>query len=128
MNAQRASLIQAVLEGVPLPAQTSQLIAYARANDPSIVADLQGLPDREFDRLDAVGELLMLVPTAPAPKPRLPLPESGKPPGGPDYLTPFPNDTGRVRHDAPRQNPPTKAIEAASKKQKKQQQEQTAQS
>jgi hypothetical protein len=123
IDTQRAAVIQAVLEGVLLPASKDELIAYARANDPSIVGDLQGLPDEEFDRLDAVGELLTVAATAPsgAASP-LPRPESGKPPGGSDYLKPFPDDTGLVRHDAPRQNPPMDAIEQASQRQKRQQQ------
>jgi Protein of unknown function (DUF2795) len=125
VNAQRASLVQAVLEGVPLPATRNQLVEYARSQDVSIVADLEQLPDREFDRLDAVGELLTMRPSAPKPPQHgLPRPESGKPPGGDDYLTPHPTDTGKVRHDAPRQNPPAKAIEKASKTQKKQKAEQ----
>jgi hypothetical protein len=121
VNAQRAARIQAVLEGLPLPATRSQLLEYARHEDPEIVRDLEGLPDEEFDRLDAVGQLLTLVPTAPQPENSVPRPESGKPPGGDDYLEPFPADTGRVRHDAPRQNPPQKAIEQASQTQKRQQ-------
>ena len=122
MNAQRASLVQVVLEGVPLPATRAQLLEYARLQEPSVVAEVRQLPDEEFDRLDDVGELLMLRPSAPKPPgDRLPRPESGKPPGGDDYLEPFPSDTGRVRHDAPPQNPPTKAIEKASNAQKKQQ-------
>jgi len=122
VNTQRASLVQAVLEGVPLPATRAQLLEYAHAQEPSIVADLRGLPDAEFGRLDEVGELLTLRPSAPVPPEHdLPRPESGQPPGGADYLEPFPSDTGRVRHDAPRQNPPTKAIEQASKTLKKQQ-------
>jgi hypothetical protein len=111
VNAQRASEIQAVLEGVPLPATRKQLLEYARENDASVVSDLQGLPDAKFDRLDAVGELLTM-------------PESGKPPGGADYLTAHPADTGKVHHDAPRTNPPQQAIEKASKTQKRQQAEQ----
>jgi len=121
MNAQRAARIQAVLEGVPLPATRSQLLEYAQAEDPEVVRDLEGLPDEQFDRLDAVGELLTLVPTVAQPAQSVPRPESGKPPGGDDYLEPFPSDTGRVRHDAPRQNPPQKAIEQASQTQKRQQ-------
>ncbi|HEY0416508.1 MAG TPA: DUF2795 domain-containing protein [Gaiellaceae bacterium] len=124
MNAQRAAEIQAVLEGVPLPATRDQLIAYARAEDPAIVRDLEGLPDEEFDRLDAVGDLLTLEPAAPKPGGSPPRPESGKPPGGDDYLEPFPSDTGLVRHDAPRQDPPQKAIEEASETQKRQKAEQ----
>ena len=124
MNAQRSAFVQAVLEGIPLPATRAQLVAYALGEDASIVPDLQRLPDAEFDRLDEVGEQLTMRPSAPrrvAPAP--PRPESGKPPGGRDYLTPFPQDTGKVRHDAPPDNPPTKAIEKASKTQKDQQAE-----
>ena len=124
MDTQRAAEIQSVLEGVPLPAGRSMLIDYARRQDASIARDLEGLPDEQFRHLDEVGRLLTLVPTAPVPSRRPPLPESGKPPGGPDYLTPHPDDTGLVRHDAPRQNPPMKAIERASKQRKEQQAEQ----
>jgi Protein of unknown function (DUF2795) len=124
VDTQRAAEIQAVLEGIPLPAKKSELVEYARAQDDGIARELEGLPDEEFDRLDAVGEILMLVPTAPRPDGRLPLPESGKPPGGPDYLTPNPSDTGLVRHSAPRQNPPQQAIEKATKLRKKQKAEQ----
>jgi hypothetical protein len=125
VNAQRASFVQVVLEGVPLPATRTQLLEYARAQDGSVATDLEGLPDREFDRLDEVGELLTMQPSAPRPPEHgLPKPESGKPPGGDDYLKPHPSDTGKVRHDAPRTNPPQKAIEKASKTQKKQKAEQ----
>ncbi len=127
MNAQRATFVQSVLEGVPLPATRRQLLEYARAQDPSILDDLSGLPDAEFDRLDAVGRLLTMRPSAPKPPEHgLPKPESGKPPGGDDYLTPHPRDTGLVRHDAPRTNPPQRAIEKASETQKKQKAEQQA--
>ena len=125
MNAQRAAEVQAVLEGIDLPATKHQLIAYARAYDSAIARDLEGLPDEEFDRLDAVGALLTLQVTAPKPPEHgLPRPESGKPPGGDDYLKPFPSDTGEVDHDAPRDNPPAKAIDKASKTQKRQKSEQ----
>src|SRR5436305_8745259 len=125
MDAQRATEIQAVLEGIPLPATRTDLLGYARENDPGILRDLEQLPEQEYDRLDAVGELLTMQPSAPKPPEHaLPRPESGKPPGGDDYLTPFPDDTGRVHHDAPRTNPPQKAIEEASKKQKQQKAEQ----
>ncbi|HZQ83112.1 MAG TPA: DUF2795 domain-containing protein [Gaiellaceae bacterium] len=120
MNSQRAAQVQVVLEGIPLPATKSDLIAYARAQDPAVVSDLEGLPDELFRRLDEVGELLMRVPSAPKPGPRLPRAESGVPPGGADYLTPFPDDTGKVRHDAPPANPPQKAIEQQTKRQKRQ--------
>jgi hypothetical protein len=120
VNAQRAAEIQVVLEGVALPATKAQLLAYARANDASVVPDLQTLPDRDFRRLDDVGEFLTLVPAGPKPGQRLPRPESGVPPGGDDYLTPSPSDTGKVRHTAPPANPPQQAIEKASKTQKRQ--------
>jgi Protein of unknown function (DUF2795) len=124
MDTQRAAEIQAVLEGIPLPAQKSMLIAYARKQDASVADELQGLPEQEYARLDEVGQLLTLAPTARKPEPRRPLPESGKPPGGPDYLTPFPTDTGLVRDDAPRQNPPKQAIEEQTSRQKRQKAEQ----
>ena len=120
MDAQRAAEIQVVLEGIRLPASRDELIAYARSNGPEFVPDLEALPRREFDRLDVVGELLMLDPSAPTADHRSPRPESGKPPGGADYLQPFPADTGRVLEGAPRDNPPEKAIERASEVQKEQ--------
>jgi ABC-type transporter Mla subunit MlaD len=124
IGTQRAALVQAVLEGIPLPATKSDLLAYARLQEPDVTADLEGLPDEEFSRLDEVGELLTLVPAAAKEGAPLPQPESGKPPGGDDYTTPHPRDTGRVRHDAPPSNPPQKAIEQASQRQKKQAAEQ----
>jgi hypothetical protein len=121
MDTQRAAEVQAVLEGVDLPATRDELTAYARRHDSSVASDLLGLPDEEFDRLDSVGELLSLAPAAPKVPQPPPRPESGAPPGGDDYLQPFPSDTGRVRHDAPRDNPPQKAIEQASQRQTRQQ-------
>ena len=120
IGTQRAALVQAVLEGIPLPATKSDLLAYARLQEPDVSPDLDGLPDEEFSRLDDVGALLTLVPTAAHEESPLPAPESDEPPGGDDYTTSSPTDTGRVRHDAPPANPPQKAIEEASKRQKKQ--------
>ena len=89
MNAQRAAEVQAVLEGIALPATRDDLIAYAREQDSDVVRDLEGLPEQEYDRIDEVGELLTMQPSAPKPPDHgLPRPESGKPPGGDDYLTP----------------------------------------
>jgi hypothetical protein len=121
---QRAAEIQAVLEGIPLPAEKRDLVSYMREQDASFVRDLEGLPDEEFRSLDDVGRLLTLVPTAPQPGDGLPRAESGKPPGGDDYLNAFPEDTGKVRHTAPPTNPPQQAIEKAAKKKKRQQAEQ----
>lgn len=120
MNAQRAAEIQAVLEGIPLPAQKSELVAYMREQDASFVPDLEGLPDEQFRSIDDVGRLLTLVPTAPQPEQSVPRAESGKPPGAEDYLKAFPEDTGKVRHTAPPGNPPQQALEQATKKKKRQ--------
>jgi hypothetical protein len=120
MGFQRVAELQVVLEGVRLPAKKRELIDYAARVDASFTPDLELLPDREYDHLDAVAEQLAAVQPAGSPKTPLPKPESGKPPGGSDYLEPFPGDTGLVRHDAPRDNPPQKAIEQASKTQKRQ--------
>ena len=49
--------------------------------------------------------------------------ESDLPPGGDDYLNPDP-EPGEVRHDAPPDDPPQKALEEQSKTQKRQQERQ----
>jgi hypothetical protein len=120
MGFQRVAELQVVLEGIKLPAQKRELIDYAARNDASFTPDLELLPDREYDHIDEVGEALAAVQPAQSSHTPVPKPESGKPPGGSDYLEPFPSDTGLVRHDAPRDNPPQKAIEKASKTQKQQ--------
>jgi hypothetical protein len=125
MDLQRAAELQALLEGVPLPASRDDLIAYAAQQDARAAIDVAALPEGEYDRLDAVGAALTNHRPRPhAPPPPPPQPESGKPPGGDDYLTPFPGDTGRVRHDAPRTNPPQQAIEQQTERQQRQQAEQ----
>jgi hypothetical protein len=123
MNLQRAAEIQVVLEGVTLPATRAELLRYAAQHDPDAATELARLPDREYATIDDVGE--QLAPTRPVhvSQERLPRPESDKPPGGDDYVRPFP-ESGRVDPDAPPDNPPKKAIEKAAKTQKKQQQEQ----
>jgi hypothetical protein len=122
MNAQRAAEIQVLLEGVPLPAKRDMLVAYADREDAEAAALLRTIPDKEYNRLDAVGEALMHPPQPPQPAQSLPQPESGKPPGGSAYLGEAGEDadTGRVRHDAPRTNPPKKALEKQTSKQKRQ--------
>jgi hypothetical protein len=121
MNLQRAAEIQVVLEGVKLPATRAELVRYAALQDAEAAVELERITDREYERLDEVGE--ELAPTKPVhvTHERLPKPESGKPPGGADYLRPFP-ESGRVDPDAPPDNPPQKAIEKAAEAQKKQQQ------
>jgi hypothetical protein len=122
VNAQRSAEIQVVLEGVKLPATRDELVRYAAPQDAQAAVELERISNRKYDSIDDVGE--ELTPTQPA-RPsaqKLPKPESGKPPGGDDYLNPFP-ESGRARVDAPPDNPPKKAIEKASKTQKKQQTE-----
>jgi hypothetical protein len=119
MNLQRVAEIQVVLEGVKLPATRDELVRYAEMYDPQAARELTSISDREYERLDDVGEALAPTQPAEANGYKLPRPESGKPPGGDDYLRPFP-ESGRVRSDAPHDNPPEKAIEKAAKTQKKQ--------
>jgi hypothetical protein len=113
-----------VLEGVALPAKKRELIAYAREQDESAAADLEGLPDREYSSLDEVGEALAPVqPNPPEPEAAEPRDESGQPPGGDDYLNLHP-EPGAVRPSAPASNPPQKALEEQTKTQKQQQERQ----
>ena len=96
MDFQRAAEIQVVLEGVRLPATREELIAYALREDGDAAVALGRIPDRAYDRIDAVGEALRRTsPRTRAPE-RLPKPESGLPPGGADYVTPHP-ESGAVR-------------------------------
>jgi hypothetical protein len=121
MNLQRAAEIQVVLEGVKLPATRDELVRYAGLQDAEAAVDLERISDRKYESLDEVGE--ELAPTQPVQhsQDRLPKPESGKQPGGDDYLRPFP-ESGRVHTDAPPGNPPEKAIAKAAQTVKKQQQ------
>ena len=120
MNAQRSAEIQVVLEGIALPASRDELVRYAALQDAEAAVELERISDREYDSIDEVGEELSPTQPVHVPQQRLPKPESGKPPGGDDYLNPFP-ESGRAHADAPPGNPPQKAIEKASKTQKRQQ-------
>jgi hypothetical protein len=99
MEPSRAAELQALLVGVDLPAEKPALLAYAvqQRAEPPFIAALRGLPERQYESLDEVGEELVRVqpPRASAPPP-LPHEESGAPPGGDAYLDPDP-DTGQVR-------------------------------
>ena len=120
MKPQRVAEIQVVLEGVKLPATRDELVRYAEAEDPQAARELERIGDREYERLDDVAE--ELSPTQPVrahAETAPPRPESGLPPGGDDYLRPFP-ESGEVRVDAPPGNPPQKAIDKASETVKKQ--------
>jgi Protein of unknown function (DUF2795) len=121
MDAQRVNEITVLLEGVALPAKRKELVEYAAHEDREVATLLaERLPDREFDRLDAVGEVLMQAPPPPEPPQKLSVPESGEPPGGDDYLNPSP-ESGEVRVSAPRTHPPQMVLEEQAKLQKKQQ-------
>jgi hypothetical protein len=125
MNIQRAAEIQVLLEGVALPATRKELIEYAKQQDRDAARELEQLPDGEYDRLDAVGEALTGKAPQQREEPQLPRPESGKPPGGSNYLTTH-GDPGAVRPSAPADNPPQKAIEQQTKTQQRQKQKQEA--
>jgi hypothetical protein len=86
MNTQRAAEIQVVLEGIRLPANRDELIAYASRYDAVAARELAALPDRSYGRIDEVGEALLRVqPGSPAPR-LVSRPESGLPPGGDSYV------------------------------------------
>jgi len=115
--------LQSLLEGVALPAQKRDLIRYAleQENGHAAVQLLERLPEREYRRLDEVGEALLPVqPHAPQPATAPPREESDVPPGGDDYVNPKP-EPGAVRDDAPPDNPPQKAIQKQSETLKEQQ-------
>jgi hypothetical protein len=122
VDTQRAAEIQVVLEGVPLPATRQMLVDYALQQDASFAGDLRRLPDGEYRRLDDVGAALLDTRPAPRAAQRLPRPESGAPPGGSAYTaTPSEDtETGRVRRDAPPNNPPAKALDQQTRTQKRQ--------
>ena len=116
-----AAEIQVVLEGVALPAEKGDLIAYAREQDERAAGELRTLPDREYRSLDEVGEALSPVqPSSGRPDAHLPREESDLPPGGDAYLDPA-AEPGSVRPSGPASNPPQKAIDEQTKTQKRQQ-------
>jgi Protein of unknown function (DUF2795) len=120
VSTQIAALIQVVLEGVGLPATKAELVDYARSEDPDAARLLEALPDREYRSLDDVGEALAPVqPSRSQPEAVVPREESDLPPGGENYVQPHP-EPGAVRHDAPPENPPQKALEQQSKAQNEQ--------
>jgi uncharacterized protein DUF2795 len=99
MNMQDAARVQAVLEGVPLPASRQELLSYARDNDGSVASLLESLPDREYESIDDVGEALVSVQPLPVePVARQPRAESDAPPGGDAYTDSNP-EPGAVRQD-----------------------------
>jgi hypothetical protein len=104
METSRAAELQVLLEGAALPATKDQLLEYAvrQRAEPSFLAALRSLPEREYESTDEVAEELVHVqPPAPARRPSPPREESGQPPGGDDYTRSHPPDTGQVRDQAP---------------------------
>jgi hypothetical protein len=101
MSTRDVAELQAVLEGVPLPASKQELIEYAWVQHGGRFAPLLGqLPDREYRSLDDVGEALLPVqPVWREPDPHEPKLES-EPPGGLAY-TDASAEAGRVREEAP---------------------------
>jgi Protein of unknown function (DUF2795) len=93
-----AAEAQTLLEGVPLPADKQKLIDYAQQQgaDQRLLGALRELPEREYRRIDEVGEQLAPVQPKPKNEQKQPRAESGQPPGGDDY-TQIPTDTGRVQ-------------------------------
>jgi hypothetical protein len=121
-----SATLQALLEGVSLPASKRDLIRYARSQDADgmMLDMLKRLPDREFSALDEVGEELAPVqPDSASPVSKVPREESDAQPGGEDYVNPRPA-SGAVRSDAPADNPPQKALERQAKLLKEQQERQ----
>ncbi len=117
--------LQVLLEGVALPASKAELIEYAREQDGGrAVALLERLPDREYRRLDDVGEALAPVQPSSEDRDAVPHAESDLPPGRGDYVSaPHPNP-GKVRDNTPPGNPPQKVIEQQSKTQNAQKERQ----
>ena len=123
---QRAAELQAMLQGIDLPATRGELLEYATAQEggASFRRDLEALPDREFRSLDEVGEQLARVQPAPAPRPlAVSHEESDQPPGGHAYTDPR-AEPGAVRPDWPDDNPPQKTIEQQAMSQQTQQRRQ----
>jgi hypothetical protein len=78
--------LEALLEGVPLPATKSDLVTYAKRNgDGRATQLLKSLPEGRYDWLDQVGEALSPVQPKWLRERRVPKAESGLPPGGPGY-------------------------------------------
>jgi hypothetical protein len=100
---QEAAELQALLEGVDLPAGRRELLDYARAEHArlELMLLLERLPEREYRSLDEVGEALEPVqPSWRHAAPQKPTPESGAPPGGVGY-TDAAAEPGAVRERGP---------------------------
>jgi hypothetical protein len=123
VNFQRAAELQALLEGIGLPASREQLVAYAAREDGAAAVELERIPPGEYDRLDAVGEALRRTQPRSPESLVLPKPESGLPPGGSDYLNAGP-ESGAVRSPDGSVTPPHEVIEQQTQTLNRQQQSQ----
>jgi hypothetical protein len=64
------SLVESLLEGMPLPARRDEIVEHAEIEgaDDDLLAALRALPDREYETADEVGETLRPIepnPSAP---------------------------------------------------------------
>ena len=102
MSTREVAELQALLEGVALPAGKQELVEYAsRHENRGVSSLLQRLPDREYRSLDEVGEeLLHVQPEWAQPDPHQPREESDLPPGGAAY-TDASAEPGAVRERGP---------------------------
>jgi hypothetical protein len=95
-RARKRASLEALLEGVPLPATRSDLITYARREGGRGSARiLRRLPSQRYASLDEVGEALEPVQPRRVPERRVPRAESGLPPGGSSYGIDPSSDGGR---------------------------------
>jgi hypothetical protein len=88
VSTREAATLEALLEGVALPADKRALVRYARAQsaDGKLLSLLDRLPDGEYGSLDEVGEALVPVqPSWRKPQADVPKAESGEPPGRSAY-------------------------------------------
>jgi Protein of unknown function (DUF2795) len=100
---QEVAELQALLEGVDLPAGKGRLVEYARAQNarPELMVALERLPERDYRALDEVGEALDPVqPTWHHTPPHGPRAESDLAPGG-DAYTDASAEPGAVRERGP---------------------------
>jgi hypothetical protein len=86
MTAPNRAYIEALLEGVPLPARPKDLADYARSEgDERLVALLGSLSKPRYGSLDEVGEEIQAVQPEWRQKRSRPRAESDLPPGGSEY-------------------------------------------
>lgn len=91
--------LQVLLEGVPLPNERSSLLRYALSEGASgaQIALLRRLPERRYDNIDEIAEVLAPVqPASEREVPHTPHEESSAPPGGDAYTRRHP-ESGEVR-------------------------------